>query len=83
MSTKTIAVDTRVYGRLAKAKQESESFSKAIDRMLSRVQSEHTGNQILHGLADLASLSEADAKEMRNRVDNSRSKETWKPNDLS
>jgi hypothetical protein len=34
MSTKTIAVETSVYDRLAREKRPSESFTKAIDRLL-------------------------------------------------
>lgn len=34
MSTKTIAVETSVYQKLAAAKGESESFTRTIDRLL-------------------------------------------------
>lgn len=47
MSTKTIAVDSRVYERLAAARREGESFSKAIDRLLQEAAAFHTGGAIL------------------------------------
>jgi len=35
MSTKTVALNTRVYEKLARHKRGSESFTKTIDRLLS------------------------------------------------
>lgn len=34
MSTKTIALDSKVYTKLSRLKGESESFSKVIDRLV-------------------------------------------------
>jgi predicted CopG family antitoxin len=62
MSTKTIAVDSRVYDQLAAVKKEGESFSKAIARLLIAFSRAHTGGQILRGLQSVDSLSEEDSK---------------------
>jgi predicted CopG family antitoxin len=50
MSTKTIAVDSRVYDRLAREKREGESFSKTIDRLLREIGGVHTGSHVLRAL---------------------------------
>lgn len=34
MSTKTIALETRVYEKLARSKHDGESFTKTIDRLM-------------------------------------------------
>lgn len=34
MSTKTIAVDSRIYEKLARQKREGESFTRTIDRLV-------------------------------------------------
>jgi len=65
MSTKTIAVDSRVYEKLAGVKREGESFSRAIDRLIEEVGVAHTGGDILRGLADMPALAEEDAEVMR------------------
>ena len=83
MSTKTIAVDSKVYARLAAAKQESESFSKAIGRILGKVQGQNTGEVVLLRLRDFPSLSEVDADQMLDRVAESRAHEDWGLHDLS
>jgi predicted CopG family antitoxin len=83
MSTKTIAVDSRVYARLAAAKQESESFSKTIDRILGEVGGRTTGDDVLSRLRDFPALSETDAEQMLDRVAESRAHEEWDRHDLS
>ena len=83
MSTKTIAVDSRVYARLAAAKLESESFSKAIDRILGQAGSKGTGEEILRGLGDLSELSYDDGEQILKRVAESREEEGWEKHDLS
>jgi len=82
MSTKTIAVDSQVYARLAAAKKEGESFSKAIDRLLAEVGDAHTGSDILRGLAELAPLSDAEAETFLAVVAEDRESEEWEPLDL-
>ena len=82
MSTKTIAVDSGVYARLASAKREGESFSRAIDRLLSEVGAAHTGGEILRGLAALTPLSEADAQVFLDVVAENRTGESWESHDL-
>lgn len=62
MSTRTIAVDSAVYRRLAAAKREGESFSKLIDRLLAEVGNAHTTNDILRRLAHSPALSPEDAE---------------------
>lgn len=79
MATKTIAVDSTVYARLASTRREGESFSKAISRLLDEVGDAHTGADILATLETLPSLSEADAKEFLAVVDEARVSESWEP----
>jgi predicted CopG family antitoxin len=82
MSTKTIAVESQVYDRLARAKREGESFSKTIDRLLRHVGSAHTGREILRALEQFPPLSAADAAVMLGVVEENRASETWERHDL-
>ena len=82
MSTKTIAVDSRVYERLAGAKRESESFSKEIDRLLQEVGTAHTGQHVLRALEDIAPLPAGDAAAMLAVVEENRASEAWVAHDL-
>jgi len=82
MSTKNIALDTEVYKKLAGFKRDSESFSKAVNRMLNRIQTEHTGATILQQLEDIAELSEEEARGMRKVIQQARRREKWKEHDL-
>ena len=82
MSTKTIAVDSRVYERLATVKMEGESFSKVIDRLLTEVGSAHTGGDILRGLEGAAALSPADSRKFLDVVAENRERERWERSDL-
>jgi predicted CopG family antitoxin len=82
MSTKTIAVDTRVYEKLASVKREGESFSKAIDRLIDQVGSTHTGGEILSRLAEIPVLSSDDSAIMLAKVAENREEETWDELDL-
>lgn len=83
MSTKTIAVDSRVYERLAAVKQADESFSKVIDRLLAELGAAHTGRDILRGLATVEPLSEEEAKTFLEVVQENREGEAWNGRDLS
>lgn len=76
-STKTIAVDSRVYDRLAGVKLEGESFSKTIDRLLRDAGAAHTGAEILRALEDVVPLTDADADVMLSVVEESRASEAW------
>ncbi len=78
MSTKTIAVDLRVYQRLAAVKREGESFSNAIDRILVEVGAAHTGKDILQRLGEVAPLSEEDSEVFLDVVAENRASEGWK-----
>jgi predicted CopG family antitoxin len=82
MSTKTIAVDTRVYEKLAGAKREGESFSKTIDRLIDQVGAAHTGRDILKWLSGVTRLSYDDAAAMLSVVAENRENETWDEHDL-
>jgi len=82
MSTKTIAVDSRVYERLAGEKKDGESFSKAIDRLLEEVSGAHTGRHILCGLGEILALPEQDAEAMLAVVRENRESEAWEEHDL-
>ena len=82
MSTKTIAVDSRVYERLSGVKREGESFSKVIDRLISEVGYAHTGGDILRRLATLPPLSEADSEVFLKVIAENRENESWGESDL-
>ncbi len=82
MSIKTIALDSRVYERLAMVKTEGESFSKVIDRLLSEVRSAHSGSDILRGLVNVVPLPEGDSERFVEVVAENRGSETWKRRDL-
>ncbi|MEZ5330748.1 MAG: antitoxin VapB family protein [Thermoanaerobaculia bacterium] len=82
MSTKTIAVDTRVYDRLAAEKRDGESFSKTIDRLLAEAAGAHTGRDVLNRLAELPALSAVDAESFLSVVAEDRESEEWEPVDL-
>jgi predicted CopG family antitoxin len=82
MSTKNIAVDSKVYDRLAAAKREGESFSKTIDRLLSQVEAAHTGADIIGGLGAFAPLSNQEAEAFLAVIAENRSTETWDERDL-
>ena len=82
MSTKTIAVDSGVYERLAAAKREGESFSRVIDRLLTTVSNAHTGRDILEELPGLPPLSPEDADVFLSVVAENRALEAWEVRDL-
>lgn len=82
MSTKTIAVDSRVYDRLVAVKKEEESLSEAIDRLLVQVGVAHTGRDILRGLETIAPLSEQDSEVFLQVVAENRASERWNERDL-
>ncbi len=85
MSTKTIAVDMRVYERLASLKDESESFSKVIDRLVKQRGDAHTGAAILASLENrsISSLNDEEAAKMRQIIERDRLLEKWEKHDLS
>jgi predicted CopG family antitoxin len=62
MGSKNISLREDAYRRLADAKEEGESFSDAVDRLLSRADGEHP----LYDLVGL--LDEEEAAEVRNRA---------------
>ena len=82
MSTKNIALDSRVYSRLARFKLESESFSKAIARLLDRVEVSHTGRDVLARLADNPGITDEEADRMEKILEDARREERWEPHDL-
>jgi len=71
-STRTIAVDSRVYDRLRAIKKEGESFSRLLDRLLTEMSAANTGGDILRGLATIAPLSPKDAEVFQSVVAESR-----------
>ncbi len=83
MSTKNIALNSKVYSRLAQLKNESESFSKTIERLLARLESDHTGADILKQLTGFSPLSELESDTMLKQVAQNRKSETWESHDLS
>jgi len=82
MSTKTIAVNSGVYEKLAGEKREGESFSRLLARLLEEVGAAHTGRVILRGLADLPKLTEEDGDVMLAVIRESREEELWTEHDL-
>ncbi len=82
MSTKTIAVDSQVYARLAGVKREGESFSKAIDRLLREASTAHTGADVLRALEDVVPLTDEDADVMLAVIEENRTSEDWERRDL-
>jgi predicted CopG family antitoxin len=82
MSTKTIAIDSQVYARLAAQKREGESFSRLLDRLLTEAAAAHTGSDILRGLAAVAPLSPEDSRTFLTVVAENRKSERWEKRDL-
>jgi len=82
MSTKTIALDSRVYDKLAAAKRQGESFSKLIERLLAEIGAAHTGRDILNSLKEIPPLAERDAEIMLAVVGDNRMSEDWRQHDL-
>ena len=82
MSTKTIAVDSSIYERLAGEKREGESFSKTINRLLEEVGAAHTGRDILRGLEEIPALDDRDAGVMLAVIRENRESEVWEEHDL-
>ena len=83
MSTKTIALDSGVYEKLARLKGESQSFSKLIAHLVDRVVTAHTVADVLAQLDRLPPLSETDAAAMTRVVRENRDTEAWPLHDLS
>ena len=83
MSTKTIALDVRVYEKLACLKGESQSFSKLIASLVDRVVTAHTVTDVLAQLDGCPPLSAADADTMTRFVLENRETEAWPSHDLS
>ena len=79
MSTKTIAVESSVYERLAREKRSSESFTKTINRLI------HTANSgtCASAVADAASVwqaigNDSDAERMEQILHRNRASTDWK-----
>ena len=84
MSTKTIALDAKVYHKLARLRGEGESFSRVIDRLVERTLTAHTGAEILTNLGTAPRpLTSAEAAQMEKTVARSRRAEKWELHDLS
>lgn len=84
MSTKTIAVDTRVYEKLSRLKGDGESYSKLIDRLLEEGALRHTGASILETLSmGPGELTVEEAAAMHGVVEENRASEDWRNHDLS
>jgi len=83
MSTKTIALDSRVYQKLAGIRNESESFSKLINRLVEKVTTAHTVTDVLAHLDEYPALSEEDTAFLSRVVRENRDTEDWSHHDLS
>jgi len=77
MATKTVALDSKVYTKLALLKMESESFSHLIDRLIDATVTSRTVSAILSSLDDLPPLPEEDARAMEKIVQSNREEEDW------
>lgn len=82
MSTKTIAIDSQVYARLAARKREGESFTRLLDRLLTEAAAAHSGSDILRGLATIPPLSPEDSRTFLKVVAENRKAERWEKRDL-
>lgn len=76
MGTRTIAVDSKVYARLAAAKNEGESFSKTIDRLLDSEADRFSGADILRKIAAVEALTDSEAAVFVQVVDEARLKDS-------
>lgn len=84
MSTKTIAVDLRVYQKLSRIKGEGESFSRVIEGLVDEHLTAHTGADVVSALAGApAPLTDSEADAMLGVVDDARQTEKWRLHDLS
>ena len=83
MSTKTIALDVRVYEKLARLKGQSQSFSNAIAGLVDRAMTAHTVADVLAQLDGQPPLGKSDADTMARFVRENRENETWPSHDLS
>lgn len=78
MSTKTIAVETTVYERLARVKRPSESFTKAIARMLDAATAPTCASAVREAAAVWGrSDTSADADRIEEVVRKSRTDADW------
>ncbi len=78
MSTKTIAIESTVYARLAGEKRESESFTKVIGRLLNVAAAAHTGRSIVAALDKTEALPDREAEQMLAVVRENRTQEKWR-----
>jgi predicted CopG family antitoxin len=63
MSTKTVALESSVYERLARAKRPSESFTRVIDRLLTA--HAHARGTCAQAVADAAEIWGKEGNELR------------------
>lgn len=78
MAIKTIAVDAAVYDRLATTKRTGESFSKAIDRLLTDASVANSGADILRRLEGFSPLPDEEADAYMAVIEENRAAERWK-----
>lgn len=77
MAIKTIAVDAAVYERLAATKRSGESFSKAIDRLLTTAGSVGTGAAIMERLVSIPPLPDDEAERFLQVIEEDRATTAW------
>jgi predicted CopG family antitoxin len=77
MAIKTIAVDVAVYERLAATKRSGESFSKAIDRLLTTAGPMGTGAAILEQLSSIPPLPDDEAERFVRVIEEDRATADW------
>lgn len=77
MAIKTIAVDAGVYDRLAANKRSGESFSKAIDRLLTDASEANSGADILRRIEGFSPLPDEEADVYMAVIEENRTGEAW------
>jgi hypothetical protein len=82
MSTKTIALESSVYERLAREKRQSESFTRVVSRLLDTASAAHTGGAIANELSRMSALPAHDAERMLAVIRENRATEEWAGHDL-
>ncbi|MDE0838687.1 MAG: antitoxin VapB family protein [Kiritimatiellae bacterium] len=79
MSTKTVAIKSEVYQKLAQEKREEESFTKTIDRLLSYQQTKTCASAVREAAKLWGSVESAhdEAQQMEQWIATERSRTDW------
>ena len=85
MSTKTIALETKVYEKLARKKRDGESFTKTIDRLVEADSSHGTCEEAVREAAAIwkEAPTKAEVETMERVIKANRTKVDWSVETLS